>query len=483
VSGGTPQVVGDTGQAGNHGAFWTPDGQILFSQVGVPITRVSADGGSPSVVLPIDEANNEIDHHGVVQLPSGALLYGSHTGSNVFHVAALLPDGERRILIRNAFTPRYLPTGQLVFARGRSLRVVDFDSDRITIGGNERSVIEDVLTFPESGIAYYSVSNNGTLAYVPAPSRRGRTLMWVDRSGRAEPVDAPAREYLFPSLSPDGTTLAVQVTEEDGDHIWLHRIGDGSSHRLVLQGSNSRPQWTPDGRAIVVASERGEERLLVRQSVDAGTPEQILARGSRVTFWPGAWTPDGSSMLFIENPPTDESRIRRLQLANGASETLPLGPGTHRAPSISPDGRWFTYASDQSGRMEVYVRAVSGDGVARQITTQGGGAPRWSRDGREILLWRAGQGTFAGFSSAGSGPQMTAVPVALAPGLQIGPPRVLFTVPFATSLALGPPPWDVTPDGTRFVMVKASDEELQPSVIAVVEGWFEELKRFRSQQR
>jgi hypothetical protein len=475
VSGGTARVVADTPGTGTHGAFWTSDGQILFSKISVPISRVPADGGSPTVVVPIDEANNEIDQHDVVQLPSGVLLYGSHTGSNVFHVAALSPDGKRRILIRNAFTPRYLPTGQLVFARGQSLRVVDFDPERLTIGGTERTVIEDVLTVPESGAAFYSVSNNGTLAYVPAPSRRGRTLMWVDRSGRAEPVRAPPREYLFPSLSPDGTTLAVQVTEEDGNHIWLHRILDGSSNRLVLQGSSSRPQWTPDGRAIVVASERGEERLLVRQSVDAGTPEQILARSNKATFWPGWWTLDGATLLFIENPPTDESRIRRLQLTSSASETLPLGSGTQRAPALSPDGRWLAYASDQSGRTEVYVRAVSGDGVARQITTQGGGEPRWSRDGREIF-----------FSSGRGGTQIAAVSVTFAPGLQIGPPRLLFTVPFATpgaTGALGPPPWDVTADGRRFVMVKSSDEELQPSVIAIVEGWFEELKRGRDQQK
>jgi hypothetical protein len=123
--------------------------------------------------------------------------------------------------------------------------------------------------------------------------------------------------------------------------------------------------------------------------------------------------------------------------------------------------------------MEVYVRAVSGDGVARQITTQGGGSPRWSRQGREIF-----------FSTGLGGAQIAAVSVTFAPGLQIGPPRVLFTVPFSvpTAFVLGPPPWDVTSDGGRFVMVKASDEELQPSVIAIVEGWFEELKRGRDQQ-
>jgi serine/threonine-protein kinase len=467
ASGGTPRLVADTPGPGTHGSFWTRDDQILFSQVSVPTSRVPAGGGSTAVVVPIDEANHEIDQHGVTQLPSGAVLYGSHTGSNVFHVAALTPEGERRILIRNAFTPKYLPTGQLVFARGQSLRVVDFDPDRLAVGGTEATVVEGVWTFPESGLAAYTVSSSGTLAYVPAPSRGGRTLMWVDRSGRIEPVGTPAREYAFPSLSPDGTTLAVQVTDDGRDHIWLHRIGDGSSTRLVLEGSNSRPQFTPDGRAIVVASERGEDRLLVRQSVDTGTPEQILARSINTTFWPGWWTPDGATLLFVENPPTDVSLIRRLQIASGAIETLPLGPGTQRGPALSPDGRWLAYATEQSGPMEVYVRAVSGDGVARQITTEGGAQPRWSRDGREI------------FFLDGPRTRMMAVPVSLAPTLQIGPPRVLFTLPFVTPGALGPPPWDVTPDGRRFVMVKASDEELQPSVVAIVEGWFEELKRVR----
>jgi hypothetical protein len=120
--------------------------------------------------------------------------------------------------------------------------------------------------------------------------------------------------------------------------------------------------------------------------------------------------------------------------------------------------------------MEVYVRAVSGEGVARQITTEGSAQPRWSRDGREILFFDAARA------------RMMAASVSLAPVLQIGPPRVLFTVPFVTPLALGPPTWDVTPDGRRFVMVKASDEELQPSVIAIVEGWYEELKRVRGDQ-
>jgi serine/threonine-protein kinase len=181
-------------------------------------------------------------------------------------------------------------------------------------------------------------------------------------------------------------------------------------------------------------------------------------------LWAGSWTPDGQGLAFVESPPTDIADIKFLRRPAGQADALIAGPASESGPSFSPDGQWIAYRSDESGRAEVYVRPFPGPGAPRQISTQGGGQPRWSAAGGE-LFYVDGTGGFV------------AVPIRTTPTLEVGAPRVLFVLPFAPAAGLGPRPWDATPDGQRFIFVKPSEDELTPRPIYLVENWFEELRR------
>jgi len=465
ATGGEPVTIAETPR-GIIGASWGPDGTILFGGIASPLRRVPAEGGIPVPLMELSEAAGEVDHHTPFYLPDGtAFLFGVHAGRELFRVAARsLVTGEQRILVQDGFQPRYAASGHLVFARGSTLLATPFDSERLAITGPEVALVERLATVQDSGWAAYSISKDGTLAYVPAPSLAGRTLVWVDRTGHVQPAAMPPQAYFFPSLSPDGQRLAFQVADSRRSDIWIHRFADGAATRIAVEGLNSRPDWTRDGQHVTFSTRRGEERFLVTQTVDGTSSTETLASSRRTDLWAGSWTPDGQALAFVDAPPTDISDIKLLRRSGGAVEPLIEGPGTQRGPSFSPDGRWLAYESDESGRFEVYVRPFPASGVPRQISTNGGGLARWSSDGREVFFMLARR--------------LYAVPIRTAPTLEVGAPRLLFELSFGpTGGGVGPPPWDVTPDGQRFIFVKPGDDELAPLRIHIVENWFEELKR------
>jgi hypothetical protein len=467
VTGGAPVTIAEfPRQLGFMGASWGPDDTIMFTRIGSPLLRVPADGGMVMPLGELSEAAGEIDHHTPFHLRDGtALLFGIHAGRELFRVAARsLVSGEQRILVQDGFQPQYTASGHLVFARGSTLLATPFDSKRLAITGPEVALIENLATVLDSGLAAYSISDDGTLAYVPAPSPAGRTLVWVDRKGRVAPAAMPPRAYFFPSLSPDGHRLAVQVADGRRSDIWIHRFIDGAATRLAGEGLNSRPGWTRDGRHVTFSVRRGEDRFLFIQTVDGTTPAETLASSRRTDLWTGSWTQDEQALAFVDAPPTDIGDIKLLRRSGGAVEPLIAGPATERGPSFSPDGRWLAYESNESGRFEVYLRPFPASGAPRQISTDGGGSARWSSDGREVFFMLARR--------------LYSVPIRTSPSLEIGPPRLLFELPFGpTGGGVGPPAWDVTPDGQRFIFVKPADDELAPRPIYVVENWFEELKR------
>ena len=341
--------------------------------------------------------------------------------------------------------------------------VVPFDLAALEVTGDSVQVLQGVRqTTP--GNADYAISDDGTLVYVPSTSTGGldRTLVWVDREGAVEPLGAPPRAYLDPRLSPDGRRLAVSIDGENQD-IWVYDMGRQTLSRLTFAPLwDETPVWTPDGNWVTFAGNRDGVMNLLRTVADGSEEEEQLVTLQGHAH-ANSWSPDGQVLVFGLGPiQTASEGIWLLPLEEDRKPTLFLKtPGNVYASRLSPDGHWIAYASDESGRLEIYVQPFPGLGGKWQISTDGGGHAVWARNGRE-LFYR-------------NGDKMMVVEVTTQPNFSPGSPKALFEGQFLTAPD-GNTNYDVAPDGQRFVMIKES-EEPQEGQINVVLNWFEELKR------
>ena len=318
---------------------------------------------------------------------------------------------------------------------------------------------------PLSGTAEFSSSTDGSLAYVPGGlSFDEGTLVWVDRKGVPQPLPAPPRGYLSPRLSPDGQRLAVAI-QGPNPGLWLYDLARGTLTRLTESTIIPRSIWTPDGKRLTFMFARSGAMNLYWMPADGGGAAERLTTSENVQY-PGSWSPDGQLLAFSEANPTTGWDIWVLGLqGNRKPRPFLQTPANEYQPTLSPDGRWLAYASDETGRREVYVRPFPGSGGKVQISTEGGLEPVWARNGRE-LFYR-------------SGDKMMAAAVETKPTFAAAKPKLLFEGHYETVIFgfYEGPNYDVSPDGQRFLMIKASEQESAPTQLNVVLNWSDELRR------
>jgi len=429
--------------------------------------RVSAAGGMPKPLTVPDRKKGELSHRWPEILPgSKAVLFTIWTGTTNFDKQRIgvlsLETGERRVLVEGGTYARYVPSGHLVYARAGELLAVPFDLKRLEVTGPPVSILEGVSTSPTLGVAQSSFSGGGSFAYVPGgPNDGERTLLWVDRNGAARPLPAPPRPYLSPRLSPDGQRLAVGIQGTPG--LWLYDLARGTLTRLTEFPFSPHPIWTPDGKYLTFASVvSGAINLYWTLADGSGTAERLTT--SEDGQWPGSWSPDGQVLAFSEADPTTGYDIWVLGL-QGDRKPRPFlqTPSNEYGPIFSPDGRWVAYVSDESGRQEIYVRPFPGPGGKMQISTDGGLEPVWARDGRE-LFYR-------------NGDKVMVTAVETQPVFAASKPKLLFEGHYDPGILAFERDYDVSPDGQRFLMVKASDQESVATQLNVVLNWSDELRR------
>jgi Tol biopolymer transport system component len=282
-------------------------------------------------------------------------------------------------------------------------------------------------------------------------------LMWVDRNGWTRPLTEARRAYVEPRLSPDGKRLAVTI-RTDTAYLWIYDLERDAFTRLSSRAEEDAPNWTPDGERISFRS-RGEGQDIAWRAADGSGAVEKLTHGA-ATALRHSWSPDGKVLLFDDRHPTSLFDIWILPL-EGERQTRPFlqTPANERPGGFSPDGRWFAYISDESGRFEVYVQPFPGPGGKWQVSTEGGRQPVWARNGREIFYR--------------NGDKMMSVAVETTPLFALSKPELLFEGRYWDS---GFEDYDVAPDGERFLMIRA-EEEPAPTRIHVVLNWAEELKQ------
>jgi eukaryotic-like serine/threonine-protein kinase len=285
--------------------------------------------------------------------------------------------------------------------------------------------------------------------------------MIVDRSGGARPLSAERKAFSDVAVSPDGARLATMVTGAN-DNLWMLALDHGTLTRLTFDAENGSPTWSPDGTRLAFGSTRaGQTQLYVMAEDGNGMP--VLQHESTRREVPNSWTRHGDMLAFVRTGDTN-AEIWTIPMSGERQprKFLPKTQFDEREPRFSPDGRWLAYASNESGRWEVYVRPFPGPGRKHKVSVDGGVFPRWAADGRELFYRRIGSG------ATDEDDALMVTNVKAGAELSFSPPRVLFKGRYANG-------WDVLPDGRHFVFIK---DFAQPrTAVTIVQNWFEELSR------
>jgi serine/threonine-protein kinase len=459
-SGGAPiDIVGTP--ASELGATWGTDGNLLYSLGDSALHRVRSDGTGAVVIVAEQRSPARRHALGAMRFPAllpdnARALVSTDSGIGVMD----LGSGDVRIVSRGR-QAIYLPTHQLVFDdnEGR-VRVVGFDEKRGVVTGASVPVFE-AFRGPGGAATYFTVSDNGTLVYMPGGFQR--TLVRVNRYGQATPIPAEPRGYRFPSVSPDGKSVAVTVDPRPSS-IWIIDVATGQSAPITADGRHSIvPVWSPDGTRVAFDhfDGPGRNRLVWMLAQPGAELHEIMApgMGERVgDVGITQWTSTGALLGYRTAPERRSLRddIVQFRLGDSSVTLLVSSPAEERWAQLSPDGKWLAYASTISGAIEVYVRPYPQGGPSLLVSSRGGTEPVWSRDGTE-LFYRSG----SRIMSVARRPLDRSRPFAEA--------RVLFSGPFDFSQDRN---WSSSPDG-GFVMVNADPTTARQ--LRVVLDWFDEL--------
>ena len=452
------------------GGSWSEDGTIIAALNIFGLARIPSAGGVPTPVTKL--APGEIVHRWPQVLPGGkAVVFSAYNSMYGLDSATVevssLRDGERKTLVRGGTWGRYLPSGHLVYISKGTLYAVPFDLDRLEVHGTPTPVLEGIAYSAAWGSAQIDFSPTGALVY--RSSKRGGdlvTVQWLDGFGNSRPLLPVPGNYMFPTLSPDGSRLALISA---GD-IWVYELGRGSMTQLTSAGGYTDPLWTADGRCIVFRAARGMWWI---RADGTGQP-QLLAQSNNQQI-PTSFTADGKRLAFLEmNPASGAAGIWTMSMESGSSglragkpKVFLQTPPSVRMPMISPDGRWIAYQHDnESGTAQVYVQGFPDGQGKRQISADRGSYPEWSRDGHKLFFWRPGVDRHlmvVDFKARGD-------------SFVAAPPRVWSEqVPVVFSATRS---YDSAPDGKSIVSLMKADtpEEPHDRVIFLL-NFFDELRR------
>jgi Tol biopolymer transport system component/tRNA A-37 threonylcarbamoyl transferase component Bud32 len=454
------------------GGSWGEDGDIIASLHAVTgLLRIPSAGGPPTPITEL--AQGEIAHRWPQLLPGGkAVLFTAMTsviavdGANIEVMA--LGDRRPRILQRGSIYGRYTPDGHLVYLSNGTLFAVPFDLDRLEVSGTPAPVLSEVAHNSVYGSAEFDFSSTGTLVYRSGGGGGLSTVQWLDSTGKTQPLLSRPGAYLALRLSPDGDRLALTSA---GD-IWVYDWKRDAMTPLTFGGAHSNSVWSPDGRYIVFQAAGG---LFWTRSDGAGKP-QAITQTKNLQF-PWSFTADGKRLAFFEANPVSGNDLWTVSLQSddaglhvGKPEVFLQTSFDERHPSLSPDGRWMAYSSNESGSFQVYVQAfpssASGAASKWQISNGGGVYPVWSHNGRELF-----------FRTVDS-QVMVATYLGTGDSFQPSKPRLwsekrLALVGLSSS-------YDVAPDGERIAALmsaEGADGQKAQNHVTFLFNFFDELRR------
>jgi dipeptidyl aminopeptidase/acylaminoacyl peptidase len=365
--------------------------------------------------------------------------------------------GRDRLIARNYTSARLTPSGHILLVRPGQLLAAPFDQSRWEIAGAETPILDRLRTEAWGG-GHLSFSREGTLAYVQGVPATTGSLVYLDRAGGSEPMPGiEAANFEAFKLSPSGDKLAIIVSEATNE-LWVYDLARGTRTRLNATANSAHPLWSADGQWVTFDSMVNGVWNIFRQPADgSGQPSRLVS--SVHNQIPYSWSPDGRVLAYTEVNPSTRNDIWLFSESDRRARPLLNSGFSEGHPAISPDGKWIAYASDESGKSEVYVTSYPAVRSRALISFDGGEEPIWSRNGGE-LFYRNGQ-------------RWMAVTISTRPAFTASRPRMIFE---GNYLNVSGYSYDVTADGRRFVLIRGLDTP--PSrEIHVVLNWFEELRR------
>ena len=492
-----PDSILASALAGTEGAstvFWSPDGQFIGFWAGGKLKRIPAGGGTPLPICDLAEpwsaawGKNGTIITSIVR--QAATVVTVSTGAITQWKPALwphfLPDGDRLLYTnpdpsigshrafagelstgretalmptdtRVIFAPDEAGSGQgyLLYGRGGTLLAQRFDADRLRVAGDPVPVAKEVPFFQQTAWSEFDASADGILIH----SSGGQTaqLAWVDRSGQGAVALGSPRDFLANiRLSPDGRRVAADILDASSGNsdIWTYDLEQGTYERTTFNpGGEYVPVWSPEGTRIAFGAARaGPVQLRVKAASDRGDGEGFQGAGQQ---FPNDWSGDGRWILFATSGGDVKGEIWLASVADRKFRPLLQSAFDTRFPTLSPNQQLLAFSVNDTGRTEIYVQRFEGGdspkltGERRRVSLNGGANPRWRRDGKELFFLS---------------PERELMAAEVKPGtaVELGTPKALFRLPASyRSLAPGPPAYEASPDGKRFlVLSRASSVQL-----------------------
>jgi serine/threonine-protein kinase len=484
IGGGRPIQVADS-LIGPFGVSWGVDDRIYADGIGLTsLVRVApAANATPERFTRLDATTDEVDHIWPHALPGGKgvlfnVTFAPASARSRYRAIALadVTTGRHRILLEDAgHYPRYSRSGHIVYAAGGVLMAVAFDERTLKLSGSPFPTGERIAP-GEQDTPDLDISPSGTLMYGVQSRVAPDELVLVARDGATTELDSAwGAAFVGASLSPDGARIAARVTASapprvagrTGTEIWTKTLRGGSPTKLRVDSDGRHgASWTPDGKAITYSNYWGTTRGIWSKAADGSNEAVRLYQPDREVV-ETLWSPDGQWLI-----------MRTATDAPGRGDIIGIRPGIDRmatplaatgfiesSPTLSPDGRWMAYQSNESGQHEVYVVPFPNTGGAkRPVSPSGGLEPLWSPRGNEIFYR-----TLAG--------DMVTVEVDVSPTFSLGRTTTLFSASMFKRSA-SDHTYGVVPDGQRFVMVRPGASVAR---LIFVENWFETLKRRKAQ--
>jgi len=485
VTGGAVVTLAEATQP--RGAWWAEDGSIVFAPHNRKgLMRISSVGGQVQPVTTLTQG--EITHRYPQVLPGGgAVLYTASTEAPIDFGSALvvqrLPSGERSIIQRGGYFARYTGGGHIVYMQGDKLFAMPFDLQRLTVTGPAGSTIDGIKTNAARGSAQFALSQTGTMVYVSGRDTFGpRPMMWMDRAGTLSALRAEPAAWTSAEFSPDGRRVALDIRAAGNSDIWVYDWGRDTLTRVTSESTNDElPVWTPDGAGIVYRSYRSSTDpfgyTISWKRADGAGDAQVLVR-SKAELRPGSWHPNRKLLAYTATMPGTDADVMILPVEGDAVAGWKAGQPTafvngaarERAPTFSPDGRWLSYTSNESGSDQVYVRPFPGPGPRVVVSGVGGHTSSWSRVSHELVFngeafdymyvlmvarYRVENGSFL-----------------------VDKPRPWAERSEPVREYLGSRLYALHPDGMRVAIAPTSeDEKIAPTHITFVSNLFDEFRR------